>query len=435
MPPTLSSRASGRSATCTSPVGPDVSRIASAIAGAGEQREQPRPRRRQGRAEHDRAQERPVRGRPPRRGRAGRARRSGAPPIPASTPADPASASSIAVAFVEPVTSSARTGAVDRDRGERRQQVVSVSMPGLRGARRPSEGTIREWRANRSSWSRTAARSPCASSARAARWASPRSPCTPTPTATRCTSRWPTRPTGSAPRSPPTPTSRSARSSRPRRESEATLVHPGYGFLAERAHFAQAVGEAGLTFVGPSPEAIEEMGDKAAARRIADAAGMPIVPGHAASRSTSTQAKKQAPRIGYPLLVKAAFGGGGKGMHVVRDARAPRGVAQAGGARGAVVLRTPRGVPRALRRPRAPRRGADHRRHARQRPVPGRARLLGAAPTPEADRGDAVAAGRRRDPRAVRRGGGRARARRPATSTPARSSASSTRTARSTSSR
>ena len=120
------------------------------------------------------------------------------------------------------------------------------------------------------------------------------------------------------------------------------------------------------------------------------------------SRSTSRQAKKQAPRIGFPLLVKAAFGGGGKGMHVVRDARAPRGVAEARRARGAVLLRAARGLPRALRRSRPPRRGADHRRHARQRLLPRRARLLGAAAPPEADRGDAVAAVRRRAPRAVR---------------------------------
>ena len=104
------------------------------------------------------------------------------------------------------------------------------------------------------------------------------------------------------------------------RKARATLIHPGYGFLAERAQFAQAVGEAGFTFVGPSPQAIESMGDKAAARRIADAAGMPIVPGTREPVGID-EAKKEAPRVGYPLLVKAAFGGGGKGMHVVRDAK------------------------------------------------------------------------------------------------------------------
>jgi acetyl-CoA/propionyl-CoA carboxylase biotin carboxyl carrier protein len=102
-------------------------------------------------------------------------------------------------------------------------------------------------------------------------------------------------------------------------KARATLIHPGYGFLAERAHFASAVAEAGFTFVGPPPQAIEQMGDKAAARRIADAAGMPIVPGTRDPVDVA-HAKKEAPRIGYPLLVKAAFGGGGKGMHVVRDA-------------------------------------------------------------------------------------------------------------------
>jgi acetyl-CoA/propionyl-CoA carboxylase biotin carboxyl carrier protein len=103
------------------------------------------------------------------------------------------------------------------------------------------------------------------------------------------------------------------------RKSRVTLIHPGYGFLAERAHFAEAVEEAGIAFVGPSAQVIETMGDKAAARRAADAAGMPIVPG-TREPVDLRQAKKEAARIGFPLLVKAAFGGGGKGMHVVRDA-------------------------------------------------------------------------------------------------------------------
>jgi acetyl-CoA/propionyl-CoA carboxylase biotin carboxyl carrier protein len=103
------------------------------------------------------------------------------------------------------------------------------------------------------------------------------------------------------------------------RRSRATLIHPGYGFLAERAAFAEAVREAGLTFIGPSPEAIETMGDKAAARQVAEASGMPTVPG-TPEPVDAKQARKQAERIGFPLLVKASFGGGGKGMHIVRDA-------------------------------------------------------------------------------------------------------------------
>ncbi|MEX0651281.1 MAG: biotin carboxylase N-terminal domain-containing protein [Actinomycetota bacterium] len=103
------------------------------------------------------------------------------------------------------------------------------------------------------------------------------------------------------------------------RRSKATLIHPGYGFLSERPQFAQAVADAGLTFIGPSPQAIEIMGDKAAARRAADASGMPVVPG-TPEPVDAKQARKQAERIGFPLLVKAVFGGGGKGMHIVRDA-------------------------------------------------------------------------------------------------------------------
>ncbi len=101
------------------------------------------------------------------------------------------------------------------------------------------------------------------------------------------------------------------------RKSKATMVHPGYGFLSERAHFAQAVHEAGLTFIGPAPHAIDMMGDKAAARRAADRVGVPIVPGTPEPVSLE-EAPREAKRIGFPVLVKAAFGGGGRGMIVVR---------------------------------------------------------------------------------------------------------------------
>jgi acetyl-CoA/propionyl-CoA carboxylase, biotin carboxylase, biotin carboxyl carrier protein len=104
------------------------------------------------------------------------------------------------------------------------------------------------------------------------------------------------------------------------RKAKATAVHPGYGFLSERSHFARAVEEAGLTFIGPPPDAIEMMGDKSAARNAADRVGVPIVPG-TPEPITPDEAPRQAERIGFPVLVKAAFGGGGRGMQVVRSAK------------------------------------------------------------------------------------------------------------------
>jgi acetyl-CoA carboxylase biotin carboxylase subunit len=103
------------------------------------------------------------------------------------------------------------------------------------------------------------------------------------------------------------------------RASDADAVHPGYGFLSERAAFALAVEEAGLIFVGPPSSAISAMGDKTSARRLMAAAGVPIVPGSAAALSDPGEAASVAREIGYPVLVKAAAGGGGKGMRVVTD--------------------------------------------------------------------------------------------------------------------
>ena len=96
----------------------------------------------------------------------------------------------------------------------------------------------------------------------------------------------------------------------------ATAVHPGYGFLAENADFAAAVGRAGLTFIGPPPEAMAMLGDKMAARRAAHEAGAPITPG-TLDPISPVDAGREAERVGFPLLVKAAFGGGGKGMRLV----------------------------------------------------------------------------------------------------------------------
>ena len=95
-------------------------------------------------------------------------------------------------------------------------------------------------------------------------------------------------------------------------------VHPGYGFLSERATFSRMCAESGLVFIGPSPEAIESMGDKLTAVRLADAAKVARVPG--SDKVTSRdQAEAEAKRIGYPFLFKASAGGGGRGMRLVRD--------------------------------------------------------------------------------------------------------------------
>ena len=95
-------------------------------------------------------------------------------------------------------------------------------------------------------------------------------------------------------------------------------VHPGYGFLSERADFARLCGENGLIFIGATPEQLETLGDKLSARSFAQSVGVPVSPG--GPTQTLDEAKALATEIGYPLLVKAAFGGGGRGMKLVERA-------------------------------------------------------------------------------------------------------------------
>jgi geranyl-CoA carboxylase alpha subunit len=110
------------------------------------------------------------------------------------------------------------------------------------------------------------------------------------------------------------------------RKTGADAIHPGYGFLSENAAFAQACVDAGLVFIGPPPSAIEAMGDKALAKRRMIAAGVPCAPGYLGEDQDDARLTAEALKLGFPLLVKAVAGGGGRGMRLVRE---PGEIAQA----------------------------------------------------------------------------------------------------------
>ena len=175
--------------------------------------------------------------------------------------------------------------------------------------------------------------------------------------------------------------------------SGASAVHPGYGFLAENEDFAQACRDAGLVFIGPSPEAIRAMGNKAGAKDIMLKAGVPCVPGYQGADQSDAVMLKEARKIGFPVMIKAVAGGGGRGMRLVADAaafpdalRSARSEAQGAFGDPTVILERAIVNPAAYRSP-------GVRRPLWQRHPSRRARLLGAAPAPEADRGSAVAGG------------------------------------------
>jgi len=105
------------------------------------------------------------------------------------------------------------------------------------------------------------------------------------------------------------------------RRAGADGIHPGYGFLSENADFAQAVIDAGLVWIGPTPQAIRDLGDKVTARHIAMRAGAPLVPGTSEPVSGAAEVEAFADEHGLPIAIKAAFGGGGRGMKVARERR------------------------------------------------------------------------------------------------------------------
>ena len=175
------------------------------------------------------------------------------------------------------------------------------------------------------------------------------------------------------------------------RRTGAAAIHPGYGFLSENADFARACGAAGVVFVGPSPEAIAAMGSKSAAKALMEKAGVPLTPGYHGQRQEAEFLLEEARRIGFPVLIKAVAGGGGKGMRRVDRAGGFRRGARGLPARGAVELRRRSRAGREVREPGPAHRSPGLRRHAWQRRLSIRAGLLGAAPSPEGHRGGAGA--------------------------------------------
>ena len=175
------------------------------------------------------------------------------------------------------------------------------------------------------------------------------------------------------------------------RQTGAEAVHPGYGFLSENAEFAQACLDAGLVFVGPTAEMMTAMGSKSGSKALMEKAGVPLVPGYHGEAQDEATLAKAADKIGFPVLVKASAGGGGRGMRVVNSA---------GRACGGDRQRQARGQGGVRRRPHADRkirakppayRGADHRRQPWQSALALGARMHAAAAAPEGDRGSAVA--------------------------------------------
>ncbi len=165
--------------------------------------------------------------------------------------------------------------------------------------------------------------------------------------------------------------------------TEADAVHPGYGFLSENEAFAQALADAKVTFIGPPPSAIRAMGSKSEAKKLMERAKVPLVPGYHGDKQQADLLLKEANRIGYPVLIKASAGGGGKGMRVVDAARRVHRCSRFLPARSqGVVQRRPR-ADREIRATPATHRDTDIRRPPRQRGQLVRARLFGAAAASE----------------------------------------------------
>ena len=197
---------------------------------------------------------------------------------------------------------------------------------------------------------------------------------------------------------------------------------PAMGSWRKMPGLARACAENGITFVGPDASLLETFGDKTAAKRLAKQTNVPTLPGTEHGLSDPKQVQAAAQEIGYPVIIKASFGGGGRGMRVVKDPADLHAATRRGPARSRRGLRARRSLRRALRRPRQAHRSADPWRSARQPGPPLGTRLLGAAAAPEGgrDRAEHRSAARSAQARSARRPSGFAKA--PTTSMPERSS-------------
>ena len=171
-------------------------------------------------------------------------------------------------------------------------------------------------------------------------------------------------------------------------------VHPGYGFLSENARFAEILADHNLHFIGPKAEHIRLMGDKIEAKKTAKRLGIPVVPGSDGAIRPDDDAMGIAKAIGFPVLVKAAAGGGGRGMKVAHTGRRSGAGADHGSQRSQVGLRRRLGLSGKIPAEAAPHRNPGARRRPRRRDPSRRARLLAAAASPEGLGGRSLARAR-----------------------------------------
>ena len=214
-------------------------------------------------------------------------------------------------------------------------------------------------------------------------WAFRRSPFIPKRTAIRCTFASRTKPSASDRRAAAESYLNIPQVISAAEITNVDAIHPGYGFLSENANFAKVCEASEITFIGPTAEVIEIMGEKDRARREVKAAGLPTVPGSDGIVEGEDQLAKEAAKIGYPLILKAVAGGGGRGMRIVRKQEELLSDVSDRAQRGAAGLRHPRRLRREIHRASAPHRVSGARRPAWQGHSSRRTRVHHPAAAPE----------------------------------------------------